>query len=352
MKPTIEEKLGQLFIVRFHGKEITDELISLIRDYHIGGVALYYCNYSSYDEMQNLINEIKRINSLYNKTPIFIAIDQEGGRVNRLPKEFKNLPVANKLTSDIELVKESGQIIGEILNDIGVRFCFAPVLDIQRFKDNHAIGDRCYGRNSKDVTTNGIAMMNELKKNVLCAVKHFPGHGMFKSDYHIFLVGTTKNISKTTDIIPFEEAIKEGTPAIMVGHIMVRRMDNIYPASLSKKVIKEFLIKKLGYNGLIVTDDLKMKAISIIYGYKRATLKAVEAGNTNILIGAKYNNVMKCLDYIKKRINPELEEDINNAYNKVISAKKKYKLNDEPKKPINIEKYNKRIQRIRDIVLK
>ena len=159
-----KEKIGQMVVIRMHGKKITEDLVSLIRDYHIGGISLYTNNYSSYDEMLSLINSLKELNSRYNKTPLFIAIDQEGGRVNRLPKEFLNLPPAKRISIDKKYIKESGSIIGDILYNLGINMNFAPVLDIQRFPDNHAIGDRCFGDNKEDVTTNGIIMMNEISK--------------------------------------------------------------------------------------------------------------------------------------------------------------------------------------------
>ena len=158
----IKEKLGQMFIIRMQEKEINDELISLIKDYHVGGISLYSKNYNSYEEMIKLINELKRINSKYNNTPLFISIDEEGGRVDRLPKEFVTLPSAKKISSKEENIIEQGKIIGEVLSKTGINLDFAPVLDIQRFPDNHAIGDRCFGDNKESVAKNGLLMMKTL----------------------------------------------------------------------------------------------------------------------------------------------------------------------------------------------
>lgn len=130
---------------------ITEKLLEkIINKYKVGGILLYKKNYKNYEEMVSLINKIKELNS-NNKVPIFISIDQEGGRVNRMPNEFKNLPVASKLVEksvEEDFVKMSGGITGEMLNKLGIDMDFAPVLDIKRFKDTHAIGDRAY---SEDV---------------------------------------------------------------------------------------------------------------------------------------------------------------------------------------------------------
>ena len=347
MNINLEEKLGQMFIIRMHGKTITKELETLIKDYHIGGISLYSRNYDSYEEMQNLINDLKKLNTKYNNTPLFIAVDQEGGRVNRLPKEFKNLPSA-KILSEKNKVEEAGNIIGELLNEIGINMNFAPVLDIQRFKDDHAIGDRCFGSNKEDVITNSVKMINSLKNYLVPVVKHFPGHGLVKRDSHLFLSFVKEDIEKTDDIEPFKNAINNNVPAIMMSHIIISKIDKMYPASLSKKVIKDYLVDKLNYKGLIITDDLKMKAVNILYGYKKSTLKAIDAGNNIVLIGADYKIVSECIDYIKFKMNDSIKDNIVNSYNKIIELKKEYKINDEQKKKINIDYYNERINKIRE----
>lgn len=134
------EKIGQLFLIGFEGNTITDETREMIEKYKIGGFILYRKNYKNYEEMLKVINELKKINEK-NKIPLFIAIDQEGGRVNRMPKDFKNLKSPKKIVKlkDVELVKNSIDIISEMLLKSGINMNIAPVLDIQRFKDNHPI---------------------------------------------------------------------------------------------------------------------------------------------------------------------------------------------------------------------
>ena len=183
---TMQEKIGQMMMVGLTGNKINDRIKNLILKYKIGGFIVYRKNFATYTEMLNLIKELKSLNS-QNKIPLFIAIDQEGGRVNRMPKEFKNLPAAYKIakTENMEMIKQAGDITGEMLYNTGINMNLAPVLDIKRFNDNHAIGDRCFGETKENVAKYGIATMKELQNNkVIPVIKHFPGHGLTQKDSH------------------------------------------------------------------------------------------------------------------------------------------------------------------------
>ena len=174
---TLREKVGQMLIIKIFGKEMTEKEKKIIREYKIGGVILYRKNYDSYEEMLKIINEIKKINKESGNIPLFISIDQEGGRVNRMPRELKNIKSAGKLASklNIELIREAGKITAKMLKESGFNMNYAPVLDIQRFENGHAIGDRCYGKNAEEVSKNGIEVMKELSKGgIIPVVKHFP----------------------------------------------------------------------------------------------------------------------------------------------------------------------------------
>lgn len=148
---TLREKIGQMLIIKIQGKEITNETKRMIEEYKIGGIILYRKNYDTYEEMINLINEIKKINHESGNIPLFISIDQEGGRVNRMPRELKNIKSAGKLVSknNIEIIEQAGMVTAQMLKESGFNMDYAPVLDIQRFEDGHAIGDRCYGKKAK-----------------------------------------------------------------------------------------------------------------------------------------------------------------------------------------------------------
>ena len=163
---SLREKVGQMMIIRIHSKELGPEEIEMIKDYKIGGIILYRKNYDSYEEMLNIINGITKLNKENGNVPLFISIDQEGGRVNRMPKEIKKFKSAKELSDieDINVIKESGSITAEMLRKTGINMNFAPVLDIQRFEDKHAIGDRCFGDNMEDVSNYGIEFMKQMQR--------------------------------------------------------------------------------------------------------------------------------------------------------------------------------------------
>ena len=353
---SIQEKVGQMIIIGMDTNYITDRIQLMITEYKIGGIILYRKNFNNYEEMLALIRQLKELNK-GNKIPLWIAIDQEGGRVNRMPKEILNLPAANKIANKggIEEVEKSAKIIGKILKKSGYHINFAPVLDIKRFRDNHAIGDRCYGDNKEEVAKYGIAVMKKIQEEgVLPVIKHFPGHGATKQDSHYLLPIIKQRIEslEKQDMYPFEKAIKNGAEAILVGHLLIKNVTGIYPASLSKSFIGKHLRMKYKYNGLIMTDDLKMKAIRFIYGEEFAVKKAFEAGNDVIVFRFNKEKEQQVIEKIIRQVREgKLKEGrINRSVRRIIKTKQKYEVSDEIEvQGIDIEKINMEIKRIRDL---
>lgn len=351
---SLQEKIGQMIIIGMDTNYITDRIKDMILKYKIGGIILYRKNFNTYQDMLKLIKNLKDLNRK-NKIPLFIAIDQEGGRVNRMPREIKNLPSANQIaiTGGEELVRASANITGQILRKSGFNLNFSPVLDIKRFENNHAIGDRSFGSDKEEVAKFGITAMKELQKNkVVSAIKHFPGHGATKQDSHNFLPVINEKIEKLEkeDMYPFEQAIKNGADVVLVGHLLIKNITGIYPASLSRKFIAKYLRMKYRYNGVIITDDLKMKAIKVLYGTKLSVRKAFEAGNDIIVF--RYNNkkevevIEQIISLVKK--GKIKENRINKSVKRIIDLKNKYEISDtEEIQGIEIEKVNKEIETIR-----
>ena len=336
---SIEEKVGQMLMIGLDTKSPIDVVDDLILKYKIGGILLYKKNYTNYEELIQLVNHIKETNSV-NKVPIFIAIDQEGGRVNRMPKDFENLPSASRLAYvsenvKLNLVKESGEITGKMLSEIGINMDFAPVLDIKRFEDNHAIGDRAYSDNVDLVSKYGIDYMKSLKNNnVVSVIKHFPGHGATIKDSHFTLPIIKKNIKniEKEDMIPFEKAIKEGADALLVGHLLIKNETNKLPATMSKKFITKYIRKKYHYKGLIITDDMRMKGVKLFYGKNSAVKKAFYAGNDIILIKyVKYGKDKKLIEQIINEIKKDKLKEIriNRSIKRILNIKEKYNVNDK-----------------------
>lgn len=351
---SIQEKIGQMIMIGMDTNYITERITMLITKYKIGGIILYRKNFHTYEEMLNLIKQLKELNKA-NKIPLLIAVDQEGGRVNRMPKEILNLPSANQIATKggIEEVEKSAEIIGKILKQSGYHLNFAPVLDIKRFPDGQAIGDRCYGDKKEDVAKYGTAFMKKMQEQgIIAVIKHFPGHGATKQDSHYFLPMIKKKMKymEEDDMYPFEQAIKNGADAILIGHLLIKNVTGIYPASLSKKMIVKYVRKKYRYNGLIITDDLKMKAIKFMYGTELDVRKAFEAGNDIIVF--RFNKeeekqaIEKLIHLVQKG---KLKESrINRSVKRIAKIKQKYEISDEKEtEGINIDEINNEIRRIR-----
>lgn len=351
---SIQEKIGQMIMIGMDTNYITERIKIMITKYKIGGIILYRKNFCTYQEMLVLIRQLKELNKK-NKIPLLIAIDQEGGRVNRMPKEILNLPAASRIVekAGIEEVEKSAEIIGKILRQSGYNLNFAPVLDIKRFEDKHAIGDRCYGENKEDVAKYGIAVMKKLQEQgIVSVIKHFPGHGATKKDSHYFLPIIKDELEhlEKEDMYPFEQAINQGADAVLVGHLLIKNVTGMYPASLSKKFIGKYLRKKYRYNGLIITDDLKMKAIRLIYGTNLAVRKAFEAGNDIIVFRFNKEREKQILEKMVHLVQEgKLKEGrVNRSVKRIIKMKQKYKISDEAEiKGIDIVQINNEIKRIR-----
>lgn len=351
-KLSIEEKIGQMFIIGLQGTQIDEKTIEMIKKYKVGGIILYRRNYNSYEQMLNIINDIKKV-SKENKIPIFISIDQEGGRVNRMPKEFNNLKSATFLseTNNTDKLIESGEIIGKMLKKMGINMDYAPVFDIRRFEKDHAIGDRCYGKDKQEVAKNATSVMKAIsKEGVIPVIKHFPGHGLTKKDSHFKIPTIMEKVDfiKDEDMYPFKVAIENGAEAIMIGHLIIKDIDKYYPATLSKKVINTLLKEECGYNGLIITDDFKMWAIKLHYSIKRAVVKSIKSGNDMVMIGDTYSKVKKVIKYtIKKAKRGKIDiNSINNSVEKIVKLKEKYNVNNEIVNECNIEEINKMIDKV------
>lgn len=346
---SLEEKVGQMFMFGVNSNNI-DCLYKLIKNYKIGGVILYKNNYSSYEELIDVIKKLKEANK-DNKIPLFISIDQEGGRVNRMPKEIVNIKNIYDLSSlgNIRLIEDSADVLSELLVNSGINMNFAPVLDIYNGTDSNVLYKRCFSDDVDIVSKFGVKYMKKMKSNnLISAIKHFPGHGASSKDSH-FLVPYVKDSNEIFNkhIIPFENAIKNGCDAIMVSHLVIKGITNGLPASISRDFINKYLREKYNYEGLIITDDIKMGAVDLIYKFV-ALDNAIVSGSDVIL--CKYHSngekvINKVVDKVK---NNKIDVSfINKAVDRILKIKSKYKITDDIDYDIcDINKINKKINDI------
>ena len=285
---SIKEKIGQRLMFGVNSDNI-DLIVDLIRDYAIGGVILYKKNYRDYNDMISVIKRLKEANQ-ENKIPLFIAIDQEGGRVNRMPSQFVNMKNIYDLSKNrSDLLYESANITGKLLSLSGINMNFAPVLDIyDENSKNNVLYKRCFYGDVDNVVSSGRKYIQGFNDNgVIPVIKHFPGHGVTNTDSH-FMTPYIHNYQNVLDrhIKPFYEIINSGIDAVMVGHLVIRKLTKGMPASISSSFIKNYLRDKVNYQGIVITDEINMLSRSLLYRFVYEK-RAIRSGSDIILVKLK-----------------------------------------------------------------
>ena len=330
---TLEQKIGQLFIVGFEGDIINDEIIDLVKNQEVGGLIYFSRNVVDSNQIITLNNEIKDIKK---DIPLFISVDEEGGVVSRVPDEFLKLPSSGYIGKfdDENLSYNIGSIISKELKSLGFNMDFAPVLDIDSNPNNTVIGERAFGNNADIVSKLGIKTMEGLRDGgIIPVVKHFPGHGDTDIDSHYGLPIVTKTLEELNNLefIPFKNAIENGADVVMVSSIILSSIDSEYPATMSKKVTTDILRNKLNFDGVIATDDMTMGAIMDNYNLTDAVIMAINAGNDLILVCHGYDDIIKSISAVKDAVSSNIisEERIDESVYRILKLKEKYRVNDD-----------------------
>ncbi|MBN4069576.1 beta-N-acetylhexosaminidase [bacterium AH-315-G05] len=326
---TIEEKIGQMIMVSFYEHQIHE----FISNKRIGGFILFSNNVHAPMQTRELTGKIDEITKIYLDVPPFIAIDQEGGKVSRIDSifpSFENNRVLGNI-DDSELSKEQGLLIGEALSYLGVNLNFAPVVDVNTNENNPVIGVRAFGENAEIVSKMANAFVNGQRKNlVISCIKHFPGHGNVMKDSHFELPTNYRDISEVReiDISPFKYLINESDIGmIMTAHVKVPSMDTEQPATLSRKILTGELRDRLGFEGVIITDDIgSMEAITSLMKTEEAAVKAIEAGVDIVLLVTTLEQVEKTIEYILYSIKNGVitEERIDESLYRILRLKYRY----------------------------
>lgn len=271
--------IGQLIMTGISGTSLLEEEMEFLEKENIGGVLLFSHNYDNPAQLAELVNNIQKARKEY---PLFIAVDNEGGRVFRFKSHFTQYPPMYHvgLTDSPKLCFHIARIMAEELIACGVNVNFSPVCDIWTNPNNKVIGDRAFGKDEDTVSKFVSSMIRGLQTHkVLACAKHFPGHGATTKDSHFDLpiVKRTMNELKEDEIKPFIKAVKSRVEFVMMAHLIVDAIDPDLPTSLSKKAY-DMLRNELKFNKIIITDDMEMKAISDRYSYEEAAVLAIEAG--------------------------------------------------------------------------
>ena len=308
--PSLDVMIGQMLMAGFRGFEVdeTSPIVRDIRDFHLGGVILFDYDVTWGSGRRNIKSpaQVRVLTSFLHsqaEIPLFMAVDQEGGMVQRLkPKYgFTGTPSEQELgtKSDLE-ISSAAMIAGYTVKTSGFNVNFAPVVDVNVNPQSPAIGKigRSFSSDPYRVAHCAeIFLLEFYRQGVTGSLKHFPGHGSAGTDSHLGLTDVT-NTWTEGELIPYKILIDKGLPRmIMTAHIFNAKLDPDYPATLSHKVITGILRNKLGYDGVVVTDDMTMKAITKFYGRKDAIRLAIQAGADILLFG---NNIDFDRDIVPK----------------------------------------------------
>lgn len=282
----IRRHIGQLAIAGFAGEAIPADLKSLAREFDLGGVILFARNVSAPEQVAEIARETQ---AMAQELPLWVSVDQEGGRVARLKAPFTIWPPMMTLgrSGDVRLAERFAVALAAELKAVGITLDYTPVLDILTNPRNPVIGDRALAERAEDVARLGRTIVGALQREGIAACgKHFPGHGDTAVDSHheLPLVEHPPDRLDAVELVPFRAAIDEGVAAIMTAHILVPAFDEERPATLSPAIVDGLLKKKLGFEGLVLSDDLEMRAISARYGIPEATLAATAAGCDAVLM--------------------------------------------------------------------
>lgn len=329
---SLEEKVGQLFMVGFSGTEAGENIKNLIENYHVGGIIYFRRNIESPEQTAELSRKLQKL--AFRTTPglpLFISTDQEGGVVTRL-QGGTHFPGNMTLGAGRSqgLAFKAGKATARELKYSGINMNLAPVLDVNNNPDNPVIGVRSFGGDPELVAEMGTAYIKGLQgEGVIAVGKHFPGHGDTDTDSHLSLpiINHDRERLEKVELYPFRKAVQEDIDSIMTAHVHFPAVEDKTgtPATLSKKVINGLLRKDLEFQGVILTDCMEMKAISESPGTVEGAVKTLQAGSDQVLISHTYEKQIKAIEEVVKAVKEGKisEKSVDTSLIRILKLKKK-----------------------------
>lgn len=328
----LNHKTGQVFMAGMPGFELDEETRNLIRDFNLGGIILFSRNISDPVQLAKLCRDITETSLKYHGNRIFIAVDQEGGRVARLRDNFTAFPGNEAIGMDNDPVAraiEFATVTAREMRMSGFNMDMAPVMDVRDGELDKHLEGRIFSDDPETVSMLGGTVIKHLQQNRIMAVaKHFPGLGKAQFDPHLDSVVIDSDISdiETKDLPPFISAIRNDVSAIMTSHAIYPALDPAAPATLSGKILTGLLRKRLGFQGLIITDDLEMGAVSISYGVCSAAFESFMAGADILLICKDQKQVTGSIEMLKEKVleSGTAMERLNESLHRIKYARSKF----------------------------
>ena len=325
-----EQSAGQRLMVGFDGTELNRDLMFLINTLKVGGIILFARNLSNPDQIKQLCSSVQEYARSCGRPPLFIAIDQEGGKVARLKEPFTRFP-GNPKMKGVEDAAHFARITAGELVEVGINMNLAPVLDVAPEGVKSVMADRAFGHDPMRVSKLGVAVIEHLQQGKVMAVaKHFPGIGRTTLDSHYEMPALDVDVKSmgSTDLLPFEAAIKHDVAGIMLSHIFYKKIDPEWPASLSACVARDLLRKQMGFDGIITTDDLDMGAIKKHYDIRTVICQILLAGIDIALICHKGPDIENAFEVILKSFSDSnrIREKGAKSLIRILKLKRKYLL--------------------------
>ena len=297
------DKVGQLMMIGIHGKSLNDDAKFMLNEYRVGGIILFDRNMESKDQVKTLITDINKAGKSAGLTPLFLGIDQEGGAVARMDDKLIKVPPAEEVGKEpVEQAAALAREVGTELKELGFNINFAPVADLG------LTYGRSYSTNPDEVVRYASAVGKSYDEAGLWySYKHFPGIGKTDVDLHAdtSIVPVSKETLLSEDTKVFVDLIKQSKPntyTIMVSHAMYPQIDPNHPASLSKAIITDWLRKDMGYNGVVVTDDMDMGALAKHYTFGDMAVQSILAGSDILLVCHEYEHMQEAYNGLMKAV--------------------------------------------------
>ncbi len=336
---SIRDLIGQHLIIGISGTELTLEEKSFIVENNIGGIILMGRNCTGPKQIRDLCAEIQSLrHQLKEKTPFFIGIDMEGGRVHRLKSPFTQWPALKKI-GDLDaptVAFHFTQKMGVELMAIGINLDFAPCIDVFTNPKNTVIGDRAVSHDPHQVEKMASALVRGyIKSGIISCAKHFPGHGHTIIDSHEELPVEEADLKRLNEVelVPFKKALRSRVEMVMTSHILFKNIDPKWPVTLSELFLKKIIREELKYRGLIVTDDLDMKAMLNNYDRDQIAVRALQAGAEILLYCNDPSSPPIAIEAIMSAVvQGQLNQaDLENSYSKIMDLKKIKLLQPDPR---------------------
>lgn len=325
-------------IVGFDGTQMTPELGELI-DTGISGVILFRRNVQSPEQVARLNAAIVERAA----RPFFVSVDQEGGPVQRMRAPFTEFPPHGVLGAidDADLTHKVASVMARELKAIGFNLDYAPVADVDTNPANPVIGIRSFGSDPVKVACHVKAWIRGMQRaGVMACAKHFPGHGDTSTDSHYALPSLPHGRARMdkVELVPFRASIAEGVGSIMTAHVVFKALDSKVPATLSRTVLSGLLRKRLRYRGLVISDDLEMKAVADHWGAPEAAVRSLEAGADVVLVCKTRDLVMGSIEAIAKALESKrLNARASNAVDaRIEAARKRFLRKQSPANPADV----------------